>query len=105
MAYERQRRGGRKVVALECWVEGVSQRVSMRLSDISVGGGYIDTLAQVERDDRIQVTFVLDGQELRCGARVAHVQPTIGFGFAFLEDGVTDEDRLAIERFVDPPAS
>jgi hypothetical protein len=102
MTYEKQRRGGRKVVALECWVEGVSHRTSMRLSDLGVGGGYVDTPAQVERGDRIHVTFVLDGQELRCPARVAHVQPAIGFGFAFLGDELTDEQRLAIERFVEP---
>jgi hypothetical protein len=75
----------------------------MRLSDLSLGGGFIGSPTQLTRGDRIHVTFVLEGQEVRCAARVAHVQPARGFGFAFLDDEMTDEACLAIERFVDPP--
>ena len=101
MQYERERRSGRKVVALDCVVEGVSQRTSMRLSDVSLGGGFVDSAAQIERGDRIHVTFSIDGREFRFPARVAHVQPGIGFGFAFLTEGLTDDAVSALERFLD----
>ena len=99
MAYDTPRRGGRKVVAIECQVDGMSQRIPMRISDLSLGGGYVDTPAQVQQGDHIHVTFVLDGQELRCPARIAHAQPTIGFGFAFLTDDLSDEARGALDRY------
>jgi hypothetical protein len=102
MTEERVGRPDRKVVALECWVDDVSQRTPMRLLDLSVGGGFIGSPTQLARGDRIHVTFVLEGQEVRCAARVAHVQPARGFGFAFLEDEMADDASRAIERFVDP---
>jgi hypothetical protein len=98
MTFEKERRSGRKMVALDCLVEGLSQHSTMRISDLGLGGGFVDASVQVQRDDRIHVTFTLDGQELRCAARVAHVQPAIGFGFAFVD--LTDETRSAIERYL-----
>jgi hypothetical protein len=100
MAYERERRSGRKIVAIDCVVEGVSSRAQMRLSDLGLGGGYVDTPTQVERGDRIQVTFAIDGHEFRFPARVAHAQPTFGFGFAFLAEEMADDARQALERFI-----
>ena len=71
----------------------------MRLSDLGLGGGYIDTPAQVAVGDEIRVAFTLGGEAIICPARVAHVQPSIGFGFAFL--GELDEPiRVEIEKFV-----
>src|SRR6187200_2708493 len=105
MAYEMPAREGRKAVDIECRVESASQRMSMRLSDLSAGGGFIGTPAEVERGDRMQVAFILEGREWQCSARVAHVQPERGFGFAFLGDELADEARLAIERFVDESES
>src|SRR5688500_12817189 len=99
MAYDTPRRGGRRVVAIECQVDGVSQRIPLRISDLSLGGGYVDTPAQVQQGARINVTCRLEGQELRCPARIAPVQPTIGFGFAFLTDDLSEEARLALERY------
>ena len=99
MAYDTPRRGGRRVVAIECQVDGVSQRTPLRLSDLSPGGGYVDTPAQVQQGDRINVTFMLEGQQLRWPARIAHVQPTIGFGFAFLTEDLSEEARAALERY------
>ena len=101
---DKRRQNVRKQVAIECMVDGFT-RQTMRMSDIGIGGGFIDSPAQVEPGDRIHVTFTLNGQELRCVARVGHVQRGIGFGFAFLQDEMTEDARSAIERFIGPPAS
>ena len=94
-------RPDRKVVAIDCHVDGASGHAPLRLADLSPGGGFAAGHAAVERGQRIVVTFSLDGQELRCAARVAHVQPSRGFGFAFLLDELPEPARLALERFVD----
>src|SRR4051794_34675344 len=98
MADERRGREDRKLVAIDCHIEGVSGNAPLRLSDLGLGGGYVEGVAQVERDRRIIVTFSLDGHELQCAARVAHVQPSRGFGFAFFRDELPEEARLALER-------
>jgi hypothetical protein len=87
-------------VAIECRVEGISERTPFRLSDLGLGGGFVDTPAQVEAGARIRVAFSLNGQDLIFPARVAHVQPSIGFGFAFLGDELSDDARRALEQFL-----
>ena len=94
-------RPDRKVVAIDCRVDGVSGHTSLQLADLSQGGGFVAGPARVERGERILVTFSLEGHELQCAARVAHVQPSRGFGFAFLLDELSEPARLALERFVD----
>jgi hypothetical protein len=97
-------RQDRKVVAIECHVEGVSADTPLRLSDIGLGGGFVTGHAQVQRGDRVIVTFSLDGRELRCAARIAHVQPSRGFGFAFFQEELTPQVTVALQRFLDTGA-
>jgi PilZ domain len=94
----------RKVVAIDCHVDDPSGHAPLQLADLSLGGGFVKGQADVRRDDRILVTFSLDGHELQCAARVAHVQPSRGFGFAFFQDELPEEARLALERFIDGDA-
>jgi hypothetical protein len=100
MVQEQQRRAGRKIVSIDCHIDGVSRRSALRIPDIGVGGGFIDSPAPVQAGDVITLTFSLDGLEYQYRARVVHVQRTIGFGFAFLHDQLTEEARQALEQFV-----
>ena len=95
------RRRDRKDVSIEVRIDGVPQHRTFRLSDISVGGGFVDSPAQVQPGDRIQLALMIGGQRFEFGAVVAHVQRTIGFGFAFSPEEMTPEARAALEQFVD----
>ena len=97
-------RPDRKAVDIDCHVNGTSGHAPLRLCDLSPGGGFAAGHAEVERGQRIVVTFSLGGRELQCAARVAHVQPSRGFGFAFLQDELPEPARVALERFVDGDA-
>ena len=101
MAHQIPRRGGRKTVAIECQVDGVSRRTPLRISDLSLGGGFVDTPAHVQQGDRINVAFVLDGQEVRCPVRIAHVHPMIGFGFAFLTEALSEDARRTLKAYLE----
>jgi PilZ domain len=96
-------RPDRKPVAIDCHIDGAgaSTGVPLQLADLSVGGGFVAGPAHVERGERIIVTFSLGGQALACAARVAHVQPSRGFGFAFFQDELPEPVRVALERFVE----
>jgi len=93
-------RHDRTRVAIDCQVDGTVAHERLHLADLSHGGGFAAGTADVQRGERIIVTFVLDGCEVWCPARVAHVQPTRGFGFAFLEDELPDTTRAALERYL-----
>jgi hypothetical protein len=100
MPDDRQGRSDRKRVAIECHVDGVAPGTPLYLADLSVGGGFVDTAASFQRGDRIHVTFTLNGQQVQCLARVAHVRPSVGFGFAFVGE-LPGPTRLMLERFID----
>ena len=99
---EQTPREHRKFVALECRVDGISQRNPLRLSDLSLGGGFVDTQAQLQPGDRIVVTFTLNDREFQYPATVAHLQKGIGFGFRFVVEEMSPEAIATLKAFVAP---
>jgi hypothetical protein len=75
----------RKEILLTTEISGVSGRMNSRILDLSDGGGFIDTRVQVQPGDRIRIAIWIDGTRYVYTAVVVHVQPDIGFGFAFQE--------------------
>ena len=94
----------RKFVALDCHVDGISHRNPLRLSDLSMGGGFVDTQAQLQPGDPITVTFRLQDREFQFPAAVAHLQPGIGFGFKFLLEELSPDAHATLKAFVAPDA-
>jgi hypothetical protein len=99
MGDERKERSARVPVLVDCHVEGFSARTSMRITDLSATGGYVECRAYYQPGDRMQLTVMLDGRDVMLTGRVVHNQPGIGFGFTFDED-LPDDARKAVENFV-----
>jgi hypothetical protein len=83
MAGEEKRRHARLPIVVECAVDGISGQGSMRLSDLSVSGCYVDTPTSVPLGASVVIATVLQNQPVVLTGRVAHTQPRVGFGVQF----------------------
>jgi hypothetical protein len=91
VAGDEKRRDPRRQLAVECQVEGISGRASMRLSDLSVSGCYVDVSSAVAAGSRVSIFATLNARPVVLTGLVAHSKPGVGFGVRFdpLPDYVT----------------
>lgn len=92
-----RREDERRGVSLEAWWESLSGRQQARVSDLSMGGCYVDTHTAVELGELI--VFAIrrpDGSWLELRGRVVTRDPGLGFSlaFTFLTDEEQQELRL-----------
>ena len=91
-----RREDERKGVSLEAWWENLSGRHQARVSDLSMGGCYVDSLAPVELDALIAFAIRRpDGSWLELRGRVVSRDPG-GFSLAFAY--LTDEEQQELRR-------
>lgn len=94
----RERRGDeRRGVSLEAWWEGLSGRHGARVSDISMGGCYIDSPGKVS--DGEHVVFSIrkpDGSWLTLRGEVVSSEINIGFSLAY--DSLIDDEQQELRR-------
>ncbi|HLL75116.1 MAG TPA: PilZ domain-containing protein [Pyrinomonadaceae bacterium] len=92
-----RREDERKDVSLEAWWEGLSGRHEARVSDISMGGCFVDTHAPAEVGELI--VFAIrkpDGSWLELRGRVVSRGPHFGFSLAYTF--LTDEEQQELRR-------
>ena len=66
-----------------------------RVSDLSDGGCYVDSIGEVVVGEIVHLTFTLpDGRRFSLEGEVAHNTPRLGFGVRFIN--LTDEQRNMI---------
>ena len=96
---EDRREEERKDITLEARWEGGSGRHPARVSDISLGGCYLDTLGQVEVGEVIGVEIKLpDGGWLPLRGSVAFYHPGLGFSICFTF--LTDEEQYQLSQLI-----
>jgi hypothetical protein len=94
-------------VSLNALWDGKSGNYTARITDLSDGGCYVDSLGDVTMGELVHLKLQLPGGEwLELSGVVAHHTPPVGFGIRFLE---LSEDQLAavrafIEYLKDPTA-
>jgi hypothetical protein len=104
MADER-RINKRKRILREAKWKGVSRRHEARVDDVSLGGCFVNTYAQVELGEHIDLEILLaSGKWLPLRGHVASYQPGVGFGMSFISlsatetAGLEEQLRTAEER-------
>ena len=98
MAGEEKRRHVRLPIVVECEVDGISRQGSMRLSDLSLSGCYVDTSTSVALGASVVIATVLQNQPIVLNGRVVHTQPRIGFGVQF--DALPAEVAGVLQQFL-----
>jgi len=98
MADER-RTNERKQILLEAKWRGVSRRHEARVDDVSLGGCFVNTYAQVELGEHIDLQIKLaSGEWLPLRGQVASYQPGVGFGMSFTL--ISAEETAGLEELI-----
>jgi hypothetical protein len=84
---------------LEVTLESASGRRQVRISDVSLGGCFIETISQLDTGER--ATFEItgqDGEAISFSGTVAYAMQGVGFGMKF--DELTDVQEDFLRRVV-----
>lgn len=96
---EERREEERKEITLEVRWEGGSGRHPARISDLSLGGCYLDTLGGVEVGEVISLEIKLpNGEWLPLRGTVAFHHPGLGFSVCFTF--LTDEEQEQLSELI-----
>ena len=98
---EERREDPRRAVSIEAYWEGLSGRHEARVSDLSMGGCFIDTTGKAEVGEFILFAVRLSGGKwLRLRGQVASVDPRTGFSLAFTY--LTEDEQRALAQLLNP---
>jgi PilZ domain len=100
-----RRREERWIVCLDAVWDGKSGNYSARITDLSEGGCYVDTLGGASVGEILSFRLQLPrGEWLELSGEVAHQTPPLGFGLRFvnLTDNQTEKLRALITHLEDP---
>ena len=85
----------RKEFVVEAVLESSAGRVQSRISDISLGGCYVDSIAMAVKGEHLSLAIMWQGQRRYFTGEVAYVLPGFGFGIRFTE---LDEEQTEFLR-------
>ena len=89
----------RKRLLLEAKWKSVSRRHEARVDDVSLGGCFVNTYAQVELGEHIDLEIQLaSGEWLSLRGHVACYQPGVGFGMSFTS--LSAEETAGLEELL-----
>lgn len=85
---------------VDCRIDGLSERASARISDLSLTGCFVDTITPMPVGARITLYAWHGKGEVALTGRVTRLQQTRGIGFAMEFDALSDETRAIIQSFM-----
>jgi Tfp pilus assembly protein PilZ len=101
-----RRREERLEVCLDAVWDGKSGNYTARVTDLSEGGCYVDTLGEAQKGEVLSFKLLLaSGQWLQLTGEVAHMTPPLGFGLRFVdltEDQIKELRSLITTNLVRP---
>ena len=97
---DEQRRDERTPLILDVRWEGLSGKYAARISDISLGGCYVESLGQVTIGEEISFEIQLPtGRWMPLRGAVVHLVAHLGFGVEFI--GLTTMERNVLAHVID----
>ncbi|HEU4837234.1 MAG TPA: PilZ domain-containing protein [Pyrinomonadaceae bacterium] len=87
-------------VCLDAVWDGKSGNYTARVTDLSEGGCYVDTMGEAQIGEVLSFKLQLpDGEWLQLSGEVAHQTPPLGFGLRFA--GLTEGQHLKLRALLD----
>ncbi len=77
---------------------GSGASVNTRVSDLGLGGCYLDTLTPLPLGAEVRLGLLKDKKVIEVNGRIIYSHPGLGMGVAFTD--ATPEQRIEIERWV-----
>jgi hypothetical protein len=93
--HEERRRHERSRLIIDVFFNGDDLTGIASTKDISPGGLYMNTQAEVPEGALLTVRLPLEGRDVVCNAEVVYSNPGRGVGVTF--QGLSDEDRAHLE--------
>jgi Tfp pilus assembly protein PilZ len=91
----------RRDVCLDAVWNGKSGNYTARVTDLSEGGCYVDTMGAAQVSEVITFKLQLpDGDWLELSGEVAHQTPPLGFGLRFIN--LTDDQLEKLRSLIQP---
>jgi hypothetical protein len=93
-----ERQHPRLPVSLECHLVGTSGRMTVRISNLSLAGCYVDTATEIALGSVAIVTVGVRGEVVTLSGVVTHTPPGLGFGMQF--DSLSEKTHRQIEALL-----
>ena len=94
-----RRREDRLEVCLDAAWDGESGNYTARVTDLSEGGCYLDTMGEAQSGEIVNFKLQLPGGDwLELTGEVAHQSPPMGFGLRFID--LTHEQTEKLHSFI-----
>lgn len=97
-ALTRPQRRPRWPVSIECQVDGLSTGLSTRVSELSIGGCFVDTRTAFGTGGRITITAALPASEVVFTGTVLYELYGFGFGVGF--DALPERTHEQLEEYL-----
>ena len=95
---EPKRRHPRWPVSIDCQVDGLATGLSTRVSELSLGGCFVDTRTAFGTGGRITITAALPSSEVVFTGTVLYVLSGYGFGVGF--DALPERTHEQLEEYL-----
>ena len=93
---EERRRHERSRLIIDVFFDGADLTGVASTSDISPGGLYMNTRAELPEGAVLTLRIPLEGRDVVCNGEVVYSNPGVGVGVTF--QGLSEEDRAHVER-------
>ena len=94
------RQNERVTFLTEVDLEFASGKRSARISDISMGGCYMESIIQVQKGERFSFSIqTTSGESVRFAGEVAYVFEGMGFGVRFVD--LNDQCKQFLEKIIE----
>jgi PilZ domain-containing protein len=94
--HEERRRDDRSRLIIDVFFDGTDSTGVASTKDISLGGLYMNTRAQIPEGQTLMIRIPIGTQEIICSAEVVYRNPGLGLGVRFID--LSDEARAVLER-------
>ncbi|HVG73077.1 MAG TPA: PilZ domain-containing protein [Vicinamibacterales bacterium] len=78
-----KRQHPRRAILIECEIDGMSGLAAPRINDLSVSGCYVESRTHATVGASIMIRLTFGGALITLTGRIAHSQPSVGFGMEF----------------------
>lgn len=96
MKQEERRRHDRSRLIVDVFFNGQDATGVASTKDISLGGLYMNTHAEVPEGETLMIRIPLGDEQIVCSAEVVYRNPGLGLGVRFID--LSDEGRVVLQR-------